>query len=121
MFYMSIQPKQITTIFTALKPHLNEKTRRLLAAAMTLNQGTGIKGEVSKAAGVSYREIRRGLVELKESVSGDSPKTRIRLEGGGRKKQTDIDSSLMVKLEYLVESTPPVVIQSRHYYGQQKV
>jgi len=47
LFYASIQPEQITTIFTALKPRLIEKTRRLLAAAMTLNQGTGIKGEVS--------------------------------------------------------------------------
>ena len=70
--------------FTALKPHLDEKSIRLLAAAETLGKGHGIKSEVSRATGVSFREIRRGLQELQEIPENQGG--GIRKKGGGRKK-----------------------------------
>jgi transposase len=89
--------------FAALKPHLDEKSIRLIAAAETLGKGHGIKGEVSKATGVSYREIRRGLKELQET-----PESRgggIRKKGGGRKKIDISDPAILEDLKALVEAS----------------
>jgi transposase len=89
--------------FAALKPYLDEKTRRLLAAAETLGKGHGIKGEVSKVTGVSYREIRRGLKELQETP--ESKVGGIRKKGGGRKKIDISDPAIQEDLKELVEAS----------------
>jgi hypothetical protein len=89
--------------FTALRPHLDEKSIRLIAAAETLGKGHETKGEVSKATGVSYREIRRGLKELQ-----DAPESRggnIRKKGGGRKKIDISDPTILETLKTLVEAS----------------
>ena len=91
--------------FELLKPHLNEKLRRLFAASETLYGGHGIKGEVSKATGVSYREIQRGLKELHEPPDIATTKGGIRKEGGGRKKIMEADPGIIQDLKTLVEFT----------------
>jgi transposase len=95
----------IKEMFKALEPHLTEKTRRLVVAAATIGKPHGSKGEVAKATGVSYREIRRGLAELEEKPGAQKAQERIRKEGGGRKQITENDITLLDDLKQLVEST----------------
>lgn len=94
-----------TEQFAALEPHLNEKTRRMVAASLTIGGEHGIKGEVSKATGVSYREISRGLQELREQPTDQDRRGGVRKEGGGRKKLTDTNLALTRDLEALLESS----------------
>jgi transposase len=92
----------VIEFFHALKPHLNEKTRRLVAAALTIGGERGTTSQVSKETGVSFREIRRGLTELElpphKSVG-------FRDKGGGRKKITQKDPEILTALKELVDST----------------
>jgi hypothetical protein len=89
--------------FAVLMPHLDEKSRRLIAAAETIGKGHGIKGEISSITGVSYREIRRGLKELQESPG--SKISGIRKKGGGRKKKDISDPAILEDLKALVEAS----------------
>ena len=87
--------------FVTLAPFLNERMRRLVAAAEARALGWGGVTAVAKATGVSRRAIAVGLAEL------DNPSTqvskRIRKEGAGRKKTVDADTRLQTDLESLVE------------------
>ena len=91
--------------FAALEPHLNEKTRRMVAASLTIGGEYGTKGEVSKATGVSYREINRGLQELQEQPADKDRRGGVRKEGGGRKKLADTNPTLTKDMETLLESS----------------
>ena len=90
--------------YNALAPYLTEKTRRLYAASECLIGTHGIKGKVSRATGVSYREIRRGLSELKkEAPKEEEASDRIRNAGGGRKSVKNKTPELAKELKNLVE------------------
>ena len=89
--------------FKALASLLDEKSRRLLAAAESKAWGTGGISAVSKATGVSRQVIRQGLRELTEQAT--PPGGRIRRPGGGRKKVSQKDPTLVADLEKLVEPT----------------
>ena len=93
----------ITARYEALKPILDERTRRLVAAAESQAIGKGGISLVSKATGISRPVIRQGLAELKDP--GSLAPGRIRRTGGGRKKAVDKDASLKSDLERLLEST----------------
>jgi transposase len=93
----------ITGRFDALKTVLDERSRRLLAAAESQAIGKGGISLVSKATGISRPVIRQGLAELKEPTK--LAPGRVRKEGGGRKRAIDKDSSLKSDLESLLEST----------------
>ena len=93
----------ITARFNALTPVLDERTRRLLAAAESQAIGRGGISMVAKAVGISRAVIRQGVAELHDPsllAAG-----RIRREGGGRKKAVDKDTSIKSDLESLLEST----------------
>jgi len=89
--------------FEALAPHLDERMRRLVAAAETIGLGHGGISEVSQETGVSRRAIALGLEELKEKPKEPQKERRIRKEGGGRKKTVDTDPTLKRDLENLIE------------------
>jgi transposase len=93
----------IAARFKALRPVLDERTRRLLAAAESQAIGRGGISMVSKAVGISRPVIRQGVIELKDP--GLLAAGRIRREGGGRKKAVDKDASIKSDLESLLEST----------------
>jgi transposase len=93
----------ITARYEALKPILDERTRRLVAAAESRAIGKGGISSVSKATGISRPVIRQGIAELKDPAS--LAPGRIRRTGGGRKKAVDKDASLKSDLERLLEST----------------
>src|SRR5580704_1432094 len=93
----------IAARYEALTPVLDERTRRLLAAAESQAIGKGGISAVSQATGISRPVIRQGIAELKNPASLVSG--RIRRKGGGRKKAIDKDASLKSDLQDLLEST----------------
>ena len=92
----------IAARYKALEPVLDERARRLMAAAESQAIGRGGISAVSKATGIMRPVIRQGIAELKEPGSSAG---RIRREGGGRKKAVDKDGSLQSDLQSLLEST----------------
>ena len=92
--------------FNFLAPFLNERMRRLYAAAEANAIGFGGAMAVSRATGVSRRAIAQGQKELKQPpVPGASKGQRIRRQGGGRKHAIEKDPQLIRDLESLVEPT----------------
>ena len=87
--------------YGALKDALDERTRRLWAAAEARAAGRGGFTAVLRATGMSSRTLSRGLRELE---SGERPAPgRVRRPGGGRKSATSLDPGLAIALEDLVE------------------
>jgi transposase len=93
----------IAARFDALKSLLDERARRLLAAAESQAIGKGGISVVSKATGISRPVIRKGIADLNDPTA--LTPGRVRKEGGGRKKATDKDASLKTDLESILEST----------------
>src|SRR5215211_3683834 len=92
--------------FELLARHLDERTRRLLAASEALAIGRGGASVVAHATGVSRRVIGEGIKELHEAPprsSGQAGTGRIRRPGGGRKRTSETDPTLREDLERLVE------------------
>jgi len=91
--------------FSSISAALDERLRRLLAAAEAKAFGYGGISLVARATGVSRRAITAGLAELESEVAGREPGAtrRVRHPGGGRKKKTATDSSLKSDLESLIE------------------
>lgn len=90
--------------FELLDPHLDERTRRLTAAAEAEAIGFGGVAKVARATGFSRLTIRRGIKELKAAPSHPKGR-RIRRPGGGRKRTVDTDLTLRADLEKLVQPT----------------
>jgi len=98
--------KQIRTRFEKLSWALDERMRRLLAAAEASALGRGGVTKAAQATGVSRRAIHVGLGELRaEKMPVASQSKRIRKMGAGRKSIIETDSGLMAALEKLVEPT----------------
>lgn len=92
----------IKTRFESIAPFLDERLRRIFAAAEAMAIGYGGPSIVSREIGVSRAAIALGLKELKEPEKLDTQ--RIRKIGGGRKRATDKDPTLREDLERLLES-----------------
>jgi hypothetical protein len=91
----------ITSRFEAGRGALDERSRRLVAAAESAAIGRGGVSAVSRATGLSRQVIRQGMAELSEAAV--HPPGRVRRPGGGRKKTVEQDPSLLSDLEQLVE------------------
>ena len=90
---------------TALFPVLTERSRRLWAATEAQAIGYGGIAQVARATGIAASTIQRGLREL---ASGEPlVGTRTRKAGGGRKRVTEVDPTLLRDLDALVEPTAP--------------
>jgi hypothetical protein len=96
--------REVKRRFSRLEPWLDERARRLWAAAESAAHGRGGVSLVARASGVSRRAISVGLKELKKRPDR-SKLTRlpIRQKGGGRKKTSLKDPALLVDLEKLLE------------------
>ena len=79
---------EIQQRFSVLAPFLNERTRRLVAAAEAMRLPRGGVSLVSKATGVSRRAIGVGLAELHDPEGLEID--RVRQPGGGRKKKVSV-------------------------------
>lgn len=92
-----------------MRDALDERQRRLLAAAEAKVLGRGGVSAVSVATGVSRTTIMAGLGEIEAMQSRDGTEkqtaTRARQSGGGRKKIETKDETLLPDLLSLVDST----------------
>jgi hypothetical protein len=95
-----IDTSVIRARFTAVERDLNERSRRLLAAAEAQTAGYGGITAASRATGVARSTIGRGLKDLAEpgSLSGE-----VRRPGGGGPTLIDKDPTLLENLRRLVE------------------
>src|ERR1700732_876224 len=86
--------------FTAVERDLNERSRRLLAAAEAKTAGYGGITAASQATGIARSTIGRGLKDLGDptSLSG-----AVRRPGSGRPALTETDGTLLEDLGQLLE------------------
>lgn len=91
--------------FEKLSPWLDERMRRLWAAAEADALGFGGVTTVARCTGVSRRAIAQGCRELREGArsGGEPAKARMRRPGGGRKRATSKEPRLLETLLALVE------------------
>jgi hypothetical protein len=87
--------------FAAVLSELDERERRLLAAAEARAVGYGGIAAVSAATGMAASTIGRGLAELSEATA--LAPGRVRRPGGGCKPRTETDPTLLADLLTLVE------------------
>ena len=88
--------------YLALRPFLDERQRRLFAAAEARAAGWGGVSAASRATGIARSTIDRALDDLDAGLAADD---RVRRVGGGRKELTTIDPELVVDLERIVAPT----------------
>jgi hypothetical protein len=92
--------------FQSLSPFLDERMRRLIAAAESEAIGYGGVSAVARATGVSRRAITEGIKELSRRKSARNyppASSRVRRKGAGRKRTADKDPSLLEDLDRLVD------------------
>ncbi len=87
--------------FAAVSSELDERGRRLLAAAEARAAGYGGIAAVSAATGLAASTIGRGLKDLDEAPAPTPG--RVRRPGGGCKPLTETDPCLVPDLLTLVE------------------
>jgi hypothetical protein len=98
-----IDSDNIIERFRSLSPHLDERGRRLFAAAEANSAGYGGIAAVARLTGIAPSTIGRGRSELTREVELESG--RLRRAGGGRKPLSVTDPALLPALLALVEPT----------------
>ena len=91
-----------------LKASLSERARRLFVANEAIAFGHGGIAAAARGTGMAPSAIARGIAEVHAIEAGTSQPMdprRSRRPGGGRKKATDKDPSLLDDLKELVEAT----------------
>ena len=93
--------------YQVLSGTLNERSRRLWAAAEARSLGRGGIAAIIAATGMSSATVAKGLKELAAMESGRVvvPAGRIRRPGGGRKRASNAQPGLVQALLRLVECT----------------
>ena len=90
--------ERVARLYGVLRPHLDERQRRLLLGAEALQFGRGGITVVAAATGVHPDTVGRGVREAE-----GRPEPRVRAPGGGRKKLAATDPELGPALMALVE------------------
>ena len=98
---MSAVMESLARRYDAIKPHLNERQRRVWLGSEARELGSGGVQTVADAVGVSPDTVRRGRSELDELTP--LPVGRSRGAGGGRKRAEEHDPSLLAALDKLVD------------------
>lgn len=93
--------KAIQSKYEALRAGMNEAVRRRWAAAEARALGRRGIRLVAQATGLSLPTVRRGMRELRQGIPLEV--FRARRPGGGRRKLTAKDATLLADLEALVD------------------
>ncbi len=86
--------------YAVLRPHLDERQRRLLLGVEAQQLGRGGIKAIATATGVHPDTIARGVRELEGLPE---PSVRVRVPGGGRKRLAETDAGLVAELRALVD------------------
>jgi hypothetical protein len=97
-----IDQRALDEKFRTLKPHMDERRLRLVAAAEVAHLGHGGIRAVAQAAKLSRRTVERAVVELRDQPEALSGR-RLRRPGGGRKSLVANSPALMAALDALVD------------------
>ena len=97
---MEIGEENLERFFSQVGPLLDERERRLLAAAAAAMIGRGGQAAVARVTGMSRNTIIAGAKELGAGVSRSE---RVRRPGAGRPRSVDLDPEMLVVLDSLVE------------------
>src|SRR4051812_11801046 len=85
--------------FASILPNLDERQRRLLAAAEARSLGSGGVRRVSRGSGTSHTAIQTAL---KQPDAPPLPAGRVRRPGAGRKRVRDKSPEILAALEGLI-------------------
>ena len=96
---MDDEANRIRLRLAGVLPGLNEKQRRLLAAAEARSYGFGGVQLISTITGLCRQTIYRGLKDLDDGKFDN----RVRQVGGGRKKIINSNNDLLTALQGLIE------------------
>jgi len=99
---------EIRDRYLALKSSFTERARRLFVANEAIAFGYGGIVAAARATGMAPSAIGNGMKEVRAIEAGTAPNlavTRSRRPGGGRKKTTAKDPTLIPDLKVLIEST----------------
>src|SRR3954453_22597639 len=91
--------------YAALAPVLDERGRRRFAAAEARTAGRGGVLALTRITGLARSTIGRGLREFDGTAVEEAASDRVRRPGGGRKRLTETDLTLLADLQSLVEPT----------------
>ena len=86
--------------YAVLRPHLDERQRRLLLGTEAAELGRGGVKAVAEATGAHPDTVARGVREVEGQAE---PQRRVRAPGGGRKKLSETDPELVARLKALVD------------------
>jgi hypothetical protein len=101
---VNVNHESVRLRFRSLSSFLDERMRRLWAAAESAAIGYGGVSLVARATGVSRRAITEGMKELSQQKASREPSpSRIRRKGAGRKRTVDKDPTLREDLDRLVD------------------
>ncbi len=92
---------ELTRKLRAAWPHLDERTRRIMAAIEAVSLGYGGVSVVRRACGLSRKAISKGIREIQGR--GTPLVGRIRRSGAGRNFITQSDPRLVQTLEGLID------------------
>lgn len=95
------QVRVIRKKYRSLLRVLDERQRRLWAAAESRSLGRGGLAAVVRATGMAKTTVSRGLRELESGPSVVSD--RVRRPGAGRKRMTVVDPGLLAAIKNLIE------------------
>jgi len=106
--YTDEDKQRYSDIWNNISEHIDEKSKRLLAASMSLSLGYGGSKVVRKITGLNPDTIKFGI----EQLTGKKPlnSERNRLAGGGRKPTSDVypnaESSILKMVEVNTQGDP---------------
>ena len=95
-----IDETAIRSRYEAMRSGLDERERRLFAAAEAGTAGYGGVSAVARATGIARSTINRGLKDL---IAFDLAQQKVRRAGGGRPSLTQTDPTLLEDLQRLLE------------------
>ena len=85
--------------YAVMRTTLNEKQWRIYLGTEALKMGAGGQSIVANESGADRKTIRKGMAESAQPISNE----RVRRIGGGRKKLTETDTTLIADVERLIE------------------
>jgi hypothetical protein len=91
----------IKTRIETILPILDERQRRIYLAAESQSIGWGGKSRIAQLSSVTRRTIAKGETEL-FCTKNDTPKNRVRKNGGGRKKSIEHQPEMLQAINDLV-------------------